>query len=81
MYELFYDNITGTVSSIKRLTDGAFIPCAPDNSDFQQFLEWNKTGKLDYETPIEPKPQEPVETLEEKIRKIAIEEIAKDKEK
>lgn len=40
-YELNYDSETGKVSGIRRLPDGAFIPLAPDNSDFQQFLAWN----------------------------------------
>lgn len=77
-YECIYDR-KGEVSGIRRMTDSASIPICDGNADFQDFLKWNKTGKLDYKTPIEPQPQEPVETLEEKIRKIAIEEIKKDK--
>ena len=38
--------------------------------DFRKFLEWNKTGKLDYKTPIVVEPPAPVETLDEKIRRI-----------
>jgi hypothetical protein len=41
MYELFYSKEAGIVQAIKRIADNAFIPLAPDNSDFQQFLEWN----------------------------------------
>ena len=75
MYKINYD-LEGKPSGIQR-EDGACIPFEPLNRDFRKFLEWNKTGKLDYETPIEPKPQEPVETLEEKIRKIVKVEVAK----
>lgn len=29
---------------VKRLSDGAFIPFAPGNADFEQYLEWQRTG-------------------------------------
>lgn len=41
MYQLFYSPIDGTVSSIKRNSDGALIPLADGNTDYQEFLEWN----------------------------------------
>ena len=73
MYKIFYDSITGEVTSIQN--DNMSIPICEDNTDFQEFLKWNAEQKtpLDYETPIAVEPQEPVETLEEKIAK----EVAK----
>lgn len=41
MYSLTYNRINGTVSGIKRLSDGASIPLAEGNTDYQEFLEWN----------------------------------------
>lgn len=41
MYQLIYSHIDGTVSGIKRLSDGASIPLAEGNTDYQEFLEWN----------------------------------------
>lgn len=76
MYKINYDSITGQVGSIQN--DNMSIPIEPMNTDFQDFLKWNKTGKLDYKTPIEPQPQEPAETLEEKITRIVKTEIAKE---
>ena len=77
MYIINYDNETGKVTSIRR-SDGADIPICTDNTDFQQFLEWNAKQKtpLDYETPIAVEPPAPVETLEEKITRIVKVEVA-----
>jgi thiamine pyrophosphokinase len=41
MYQLIYSPEDGTVSGIKRLSDGASIPLTEGNSDYQEFLEWN----------------------------------------
>ena len=37
MYKLNYNIIIQTVNSVKQLTDGADIPFAPDNTDYQTF--------------------------------------------
>jgi thiamine pyrophosphokinase len=41
MYQLIYSFEDGRVSSIKRVPDGASIPLAVGNADYQEFLEWN----------------------------------------
>ena len=41
MYQLIYSHQDGTVSGIKRLSDGATIPLAEGNTDYQAFLVWN----------------------------------------
>ena len=82
MYKVSY-NFNGNPVGIQSLDETMNIPLDERNRDFRKFLEWNKAQKkpLDYETPIEPRPQEPEETMEEKIKRIAIEEIVKDKAK
>jgi hypothetical protein len=40
MYQLVY-GIKGRVSTIRRLSDGGCIPVCQDNTDYQEFLEWN----------------------------------------
>jgi len=42
MYKQFpNDTLTGQpAQGIKRLSDNAFIPFDPDNTDYQQYLEW-----------------------------------------
>jgi hypothetical protein len=44
MYQLTNDSITGAPSCIKRLSDNAFIPLAPDNSDYAEFLKKQAEG-------------------------------------
>lgn len=49
MYQLF--NYNQKLVSIKRLSDGASIPFDPDNTDYQEYLEWLAKGN----TPMEAK--------------------------
>lgn len=41
MYQLIYSHQDGKVAGIKRLSDGASIPLAEGNMDYQAFLVWN----------------------------------------
>ena len=34
----------GEITSVIRTTDGACIPFAPDNTDYQEFLRWKAEG-------------------------------------
>ena len=45
MYKLFIDALTGQLENIViRLADNAAIPCDPDNTDYQAYLEWVAAG-------------------------------------
>ena len=45
MYKKLIDPITQQESScIKRISDGAFIPFAQGNTDYQEYLEWISEG-------------------------------------
>ena len=43
MYKL-QKNSFGDVPVVKRLSDNAFIPFDPDNTDYQQYLAWVAEG-------------------------------------
>jgi hypothetical protein len=44
MYKLIKEPIAGTETIIQRLTDGAFIPFDPDNTDYQAYLKFLEEG-------------------------------------
>ena len=46
MYKLLSNDIvTGNAAQfIKRLSDNAFIPFDPDNTDYQEYLKWVAEG-------------------------------------
>ena len=44
MYKLINDQITDSVTCIKRLSDNAFIPFDPANTDYQEYLAWLDEG-------------------------------------
>ena len=45
MYKLVKHPFTGVeLKVIQRLSDNGFIPFAPDNTDYQQYLQWLAEG-------------------------------------
>ena len=45
MYKLTQKHpVTDKVESVKRLSDNAFIPFDPANTDYQAFLRWCEEG-------------------------------------
>ena len=54
-----------TSTSIKRLSDGAFIPNDPGNRDYRDYLEWVEAGNTPEPAPEPPAPVEltPAEKL------------------
>lgn len=40
MYKLVFKPETTEIQSVKRLSDGAFIPYDSANADYQQYLKW-----------------------------------------
>jgi hypothetical protein len=44
MYKLIKDRKFGTTSVVERLSDNAFIPFDPANTDYQQYLAWLAEG-------------------------------------
>jgi hypothetical protein len=43
MYKLIIDS-HGQQNQVLRLSDNAYIPFAPDNSDYQAYLKWVAEG-------------------------------------
>lgn len=46
MYKLCPTNQNGTASQVKRLSDNAFIPADPANTDYQAFLKFLEEGGI-----------------------------------
>jgi hypothetical protein len=44
MYKLIKNIIGNTISSVKRLSDNAFIPFDPANTDYKEYLKWLAEG-------------------------------------
>jgi hypothetical protein len=44
MYKLIKNLITNQSNTVKRLSDNAFIPFDPANSDYQEYLKWVAEG-------------------------------------
>jgi hypothetical protein len=44
MYKLIKNLITEQINVVQRLSDNAFIPFNPDNTDYQAYLKWVAEG-------------------------------------
>ena len=44
MYQLIKNSYTSETKSIRRLSDNAFIPFDPANTDYQAYLKWLDDG-------------------------------------
>ena len=44
MYKLTEKTFYGEVVSVQRISDSAFIPFDPNNSDYQAYLKWLEEG-------------------------------------
>ena len=44
MYKLIKDFMTGDVRIVQRLSDNAYIPFDPANTDYQEYLKWVAEG-------------------------------------
>ncbi len=44
MYKLIKSLFDNQITAVQRLSDGAFIPFASDNTDYQKYLEWVAEG-------------------------------------
>lgn len=44
MYKLIKSLITGEIKVVQRLSDGAYIPFDPANTDYQAYLKWLEEG-------------------------------------
>jgi hypothetical protein len=46
MYKIIKDQKTNTDACINRLSDNAFIPFDPANTDYQAYLKWLEEGNV-----------------------------------
>jgi hypothetical protein len=44
MYKLIKDFVNGETKTVKRLSDNAYIPFDPANTDYQAYLKWVAEG-------------------------------------
>lgn len=71
-YSAIHDPITGKAVAVKRERDGASIPIALDNSDYQEFLRWNAAQKQDRITVVDQAP-DPIPASEiERQRRLSV---------
>ena len=46
MYKLIKNDITGVIGIVLRLSDNAYIPFDPANTDYQAYLKWLAEGNV-----------------------------------
>jgi hypothetical protein len=44
MFKLIKDRMSNEVNCVQRLSDTAFIPFDPTNTDYQEYLKWVAEG-------------------------------------
>ena len=44
MFKLTKNELTGKIDNVIRLSDQAWIPLNPDNTDYQAYLKWVEEG-------------------------------------
>lgn len=44
MYKFSKNLLTGEIKFVQRLSDNAFIPFDPTNTDYQEYLKWLAKG-------------------------------------
>ena len=67
MYQIINDMLTGQPAQcIKRLSDNAFIPTDPANTDYAAYLQWVEQGGTPDPGPEPPAPPAPL-TTEQKL--------------
>lgn len=44
MYKLIKNYLTQEINMVQRLSDNAFIPLDPANTDYQEYLKWLAEG-------------------------------------
>jgi len=52
MYKLIKMSLSNEIASIQRLSDNAFIPFDPANSDYQAYLKWLDGYELQFNPEI-----------------------------
>lgn len=46
MYKIFNSPMTHEPAGVRRLSDGAYIPLDPENTDYQEYLKWLDAGNV-----------------------------------
>ncbi len=46
MYRLLKQEFDSAIQTVKRLSDNAFIPFDPANTDYQAYLKWLEEGNV-----------------------------------
>lgn len=74
-YKLLFDETTGNPRGVRRLIDKADIPLASGNSDFREFLEWNKVQPTPLDLEAVDQPTVDAYLIQEALQSQRIQEI------